>query len=384
MRRDVLIASSVPLAAPWNGADKLVAALIVRHDTENRYIVHTGEHEKWPDPGRIRRIRTRLESPMPTRRQKLRGFGYLLRHAVHADLLHVVASIHGDPRVSASLVRGVSRVARRPLVHTIPSLGDRPLRPRLLPGDVSVVFSQHSLEHLSRHGIENAVRLTPPIDLDRLRPGMPPERLRQELRLGERAILSAGHYGPASGLEGLLAAFASLPRDVADATLVLAYRHHPWQDARRERVRVMDLAARAGVASRTRLLGRVEDMPALIMACATTVLVPRSLESKMDLPLIVLESLALGRPVIVSATPPASEALLGQGGVAVAPGDPAALAGALTELLRSPEGAQAMGERGRTAALRACDPRRVVERYQDVYAMAMDAPRRFGPAATMG
>jgi glycosyltransferase involved in cell wall biosynthesis len=384
MSRDVLMASSVPLAAPWNGADKLVAALIVRHDTENRYIIHTSESQEWPDPSRIRRICTHRANPMPTRAQKLRGFGYLLRNAFHADLLHVVASIHGEPRLSAAFVRAVRKVTRRPLVHTIPSLGDRPLRPRLLPGDVSVVFSRHSSEQLARYGVENVVRLTPPIDLDRLRPGTPPERLRQELGIGERAILSAGHYGRASGLEALVEAFARLPADLADATLVLAYRHHPWQDARRERAGVMDLAARAGVAARTRLLGRVDDMPALIAACATTVLVPRSLESKMDLPLIVLESLALGRPAIVSAAPPASEALLGQGGVAVAPGDPIALAGALTELLRSPTTARAMGERGRAAALEACDPRRVVERYQEVYAMAMAAPPRIGAADTMG
>jgi glycosyltransferase involved in cell wall biosynthesis len=384
MTRDVLMASSVPLAAPWNGADKLVAALIARHDTDNRYIVHTSEDEEWPDAGRIRRIRTRRASPMPTSAQKLRGFGYLLRNAVHADLLHVVASIHGEPRLSASFLRAVRKVTRRPLVHTIPSLGDRPLRPHLLPGDVSVVFSRHASERLARYGVENVVRLMPPIDLDRLRPGTPPERLRHELRIGERAILSAGHYGAASGLDVLVEAFARLPGDLADAKLVLAYRHHPWQDARRERARLMDLAARAGVAARTRLLGRVDDMPALVAACSTTVLVPRSLESKMDLPLIVLESLALGRPVIVSAVPPASEALLGQGGMAVAPGDPSALASALTELLRSPKTARAMGERGRAAALRTCDPRRVVERYQEVYAMAIAAPRPVGAANTIG
>ena len=367
------MASSVPLAAPWNGADKVVAALLARHDTANRYIVHTSEREEWPDATRIRRICARRTSPMPTRSQKLRGFGYLLRNVRHADILHVVASIHDDPRLSARLVRSVRTVSRRPLVHTIPSLGDRPLHARALPGDVSVVFSEHSLGRLARHGIDNVVRLTPPIDLDRLRPGTPPEQLRRELRLGERAVLSAGHYGAASGLEELVEAFATLPGDLADATLVLAYRHHPWQDARRERERVMDLAAEAGVGSRTRLLGRVADMPALIAACATTVLVPSSLESKMDLPLIVLESLALGRPVVVSAAPPASEALLDEGGVAVAPGDPAALADALTQLLRCPEAACAMGDRGRAAALHACDPRRVVARYHEVYARATSA-----------
>jgi glycosyltransferase involved in cell wall biosynthesis len=369
------MASSVPLAAPWNGADKLVAALLARHDTENRYIVHTSAREQWPDPARIRPICAPRASPMPTRSEKLRGFGYLLRNARHADILHVVASIHGDPRMSARLVRSVREIARRPLVHTIPSLGDRPPHAQVLPGDVSVVFSEHSLGLLARHGIDNVVRLTPPIDLDRLRPGTPPERLRRELRLGERAVLSAGHYGAASGLEALVEAFARLPADLADAVLVLAYRHRPWQDPGRERRRVMDLVAKAGLASRTRLLDRVPDMPALIAACATTVLVPSSLESKMDLPLVVLESLALGRPVIVSAVPPASEALLGGGGIAVAPGDPTAIAGALAELLRHPEATRAMGRRGRAATLQACDPRRVVARYREVYAMAMGRSR---------
>jgi glycosyltransferase involved in cell wall biosynthesis len=130
-----------------------------------------------------------------------------------------------------------------------------------------------------------------------------------------------------------------------------------------------------------RVLSSVEDMPALILACAVTVLVPRILASKMDLPLIVLESLALGRPAIVSREPPLAEALFGAGGYAVRAGDHAALTDALTRVLEAPDTAHELGRRGRAATLAACDPATAVSRYQGVYALALQArARRRGTA----
>jgi phosphatidylinositol alpha-mannosyltransferase len=82
---------------------------------------------------------------------------------------------------------------------------------------------------------------------------------------------------------------------------------------------------------------------------------------------VILESLALGRPAIVSDRAPISEALLGGGGHAVPYGDARALAHSLGRLLRDPPLRRDLADRGRAAVLERCDPKRVVTRYQQIY-----------------
>ena len=87
----------------------------------------------------------------------------------------------------------------------------------------------------------------------------------------------------------------------------------------------------------------------------------------MDLPLVILQSLALGRPVIVGDQAPISEALLGDGGYTVPYGDVPALTRSLVRLLSDVGLRERLGERGRDSVLEHCDPEKVVERYQVVY-----------------
>ena len=91
-RRKVLLVSSVPLAAPWNGADKNLARLLALHDQDNAYIVQSDRYEPWSE-ARIQVVRESKASPLPSAGQKLRAMFYLLRQTRRADLVHIVSSI---------------------------------------------------------------------------------------------------------------------------------------------------------------------------------------------------------------------------------------------------------------------------------------------------
>lgn len=123
------------------------------------------------------------------------------------------------------------------------------------------------------------------------------------------------------------------------------------------------------------MVGNVSDMPAVILACAITAPIPGKLASKMDLPLVILESLALERPVIVSDTPPMSEALLG-GGLSVPHRDVPALTTALTQLLSNPRLRAELAAKGHANVLQQCDPARIVEHYQQIYHDALHGRTR--------
>jgi glycosyltransferase involved in cell wall biosynthesis len=98
-----------------------------------------------------------------------------------------------------------------------------------------------------------------------------------------------------------------------------------------------------------RLGGRVvfagyrDDVPALLAGCDVFCL-PSTLEG---LPLVVLEAMAQGKPVVASAVGGTPELVVdGETGLLVPPGDEEALADALDTLMRDPDRARRMGEAG--------------------------------------
>jgi glycosyltransferase involved in cell wall biosynthesis len=364
------MSGSLPLAAPWNGADKNLARILIELDTSNRFIFHTGVDERWDDARGNHIVRSRHTAAMPTAQQKLRSFGFLLRHVRSADLIHLVASLEHPSPLNGLLVRCAAQIGRVPVVHTIPSVGDGMIKRRNFPGAVSVVFSEDTRDRLRSQGITNVIRVYPPVSLARLVPQSEPGAVRRQFDLGERAVLCATHYGPASGIPELIRAFAALPPQLADVVLVMANRTRAGQDRAEEERQVRAVAQQVGVEQRLRILNDVADMPALIRACSVTVLVPGKLASKMDLPLIVLESLALARPAIVSDVPPLCEALLGDSGCRDPYQNIARLTDAIAEIVSNPERAATLGLAGQRAIRDLCDPLRVIDTYQGVFDQA--------------
>ncbi|MGI8910323.1 MAG: glycosyltransferase family 4 protein [Rubrobacteraceae bacterium] len=375
MTRRILVAGSVPLAEPWDGADKNLANLLVRRDPDNHFIVQTGLAEQW-SPLNVTAIRSRRADSMPTTAQKLRGLAYLLRHSGSADLIHAVASLYNPSPWMGPALRAWSAIRQRPFVHTVTSTGDAPIARRNFVGDATVVVSEHTRRRLEGYGITNVFRVHPPLEVERLQPKQrtAPEVLARELRLGDRAVLYPTHYAEKSGIREIIQAFSRLHGypETDDAVLVLACRFHPWQDAEAEKRKVLKQAAEDGILDRVRVLHYVADMPALISACAVTALVPEKLSGKMDLPLVILESLVLGRPVIVADWAPVSEALLGGGGYAVPHGDVPALAASISRLLGNLRLRKELAARGRAAVLKHCSPERVVGHYQRIYERVLE------------
>ncbi len=186
------------------------------------------------------------------------------------------------------------------------------------------------------------------------------DRVRAELGWTGRFIaLYAGAHGRANDLGQLIECAPRLPREV----MVVCVGEGPEKAAlvRRaeglENVRFMHGVGRERVAE----LLRAADCGVATLARADAFLTVY--------PNKVFDALACARPVVVTIDG-ATRALLEDAGAGLyaPPGDPAALAEALTALARSPERARAMGQRGRELVARAFDRRDIARRYADLFA----------------
>ncbi|MBM4260372.1 MAG: glycosyltransferase [Deltaproteobacteria bacterium] len=106
---------------------------------------------------------------------------------------------------------------------------------------------------------------------------------------------------------------------------------------------LQELARRLGVADRVQFCGFVSD-PAAFLAELDIFVMPSLFEG---LGVAALEAMAAGKPVVASKVGGLAESVLdGETGLLVEPGDAAALADAILQLLQAPERAAGMGRRG--------------------------------------
>lgn len=191
------------------------------------------------------------------------------------------------------------------------------------------------------------------VDPEALAPARPAAEVRAELGAPPDApvALSAGALVRRKGFDVLLDAFARVA-DETGAHLWIA-GDGPERDALAERL-----------PPRARLLGRRDDVPALLAACDVFVMPSRA----EGLGVAALEAMAVGRPVVASRVGGLGELVVdGRTGSLVPPDDPAALAGALGPLLADPALRERYGRAGEARVAEGFLPERMVDAYEELY-----------------
>lgn len=197
------------------------------------------------------------------------------------------------------------------------------------------------------------VRLGPAVDVDRFdpQPAPPAERLR---------VLYAGTIGMAQGLDTLVEAARQAGPGVVDVTVAGDGADAPLLRERLGRERIENV----------RMVGSVPhaDVPTLYAAADAAVVLLRDRPLfRGALPTKMLEAMAAGRPILLSARGEAARLVRDCGaGVVVAPEDPGALARAFGDLAADRTRATELGAAGRRCATERFSRERVVGLWWDV------------------
>jgi glycosyltransferase involved in cell wall biosynthesis len=200
-------------------------------------------------------------------------------------------------------------------------------------------------------------------------PGAPP--LQDELRDGPLVGVVA-RLQPEKGVATFLKAVARVAKVVPRARFIVA-GDGPL------RAELEALVGRLGLEQNVYFLGFRSDPRALI-GLLDVLVVPSHTEGA---PLVVLEAMAAGVPVVASAVGGIPDQVRhGEDGLLVPPGDPAALGDAVLELLGDPGLARRMGAAGSRKAATDFSHATMVERAVKVYRTALGLPPTSG--ATVG
>jgi len=248
-----------------------------------------------------------------------------------AGVTRVVACTHGHEAGWAALP------GARPLLRRI---GDEV--------DVLTYLGEYFRVRLARalspEAAERMVRLAPGVDMTTFRPGAGGAAVRDRLGLaGRPVVICVSRMVPRKGQDTLILAWPQVRAEVSDAVLLLVGDGPYAPDLRR-------LAQQVGVSDSVLFTGPVRwaDLPGYYDAADVFAMPCRTRRAGLDvegLGIVYLEASATGLPVIGGDSGGAPDAILdGETGYVVSDGP--GLAARLIELLKDPDKAKAMGEKG--------------------------------------
>ncbi|MCC7542433.1 MAG: glycosyltransferase family 4 protein [Deltaproteobacteria bacterium] len=356
---------SKPLAPPWNDSGKNLVRDVARAMTRHARIVLTtrGGRTDWERVDGVSAEPVYLDSGAfsPPVRQNLRVLTRLLVGR-RADVAHFFFA----PNVrTSSVARVVCATRRMRSVQTVAS-APRSFEPatRLFFGDVVVVLSRATERAAIGAGLAQGRLRRIPACVEPLPVAHADERTRARADLGlpgdARIVLFPGDLEMGGGARRMVRVLASLPSDVR---LVLACR--PKTAGARDAQAALERECReAGLHARLHVFGDTPRIHDLLRAADVVALPSTDLFAKMDQPLVLLEAMSLGRPVVVARETPADE--LADDGSAVAIGSDAELGSALLRLL-DPEEGRRIGALAAASVRARYSPAVVAAAYERIY-----------------
>ncbi|MBV8395968.1 MAG: glycosyltransferase [Actinobacteria bacterium] len=278
----------------------------------------------------------------------------LLVRAYRADIVHTHAhfSINVVARIAARLA-GAQVLSHMHIENVFRSRTGR--RAQIVLDNVTarlcfaiVAVSESTRFSLLRQGYPET-RVTTVYNGIEVRAPVPPVRLADG-----PTVLEVARLAEVKGQRTLIAATAGL-----DATAVLVGADLEGG--------AYEATLRNEAGDRVVFAGHRDDVPALLAGCDIFCL-PSSAEG---LPLVVLEAMAAGKPVVATAVGGVPELVVqGETGLMVVPGDADALRAALAELLADPERARRMGDTGRERVRVSFSARKAADRILRIYESA--------------
>ncbi|MFQ5458267.1 MAG: glycosyltransferase family 4 protein [Myxococcota bacterium] len=358
---------SKPLSPPWNDSGKNLVRDLA--EAAPRHAVRVFAGPGYEPGSRGVRIHRRLGASAyaPGFSQRASVFGAILRVPRDVRALHF---FFAPNPVTSTVARAAMVLNRRPALQTISSSpasysGIR----RLCFGRTIVALSEYNRRKLAEAGVRRVVKIHPGLDLSRQgESAAGAERWREAIGAeGRRVVLYAGDYEFSTGARLVLEMVEPLRKTVPDMLVVFACRRKTAAAGPVE-ARIRSEAESRGLLPNIRFLNEVGDMPGLLTLADLSVMPVERLYAKMDMPLVLLEHMALGRPVVVSDSEPLREVLPGGAGGRVVPhGDVGRLADAVAEFLRDEGARRDAGASARHLVERHFDIRKSAAAYADLY-----------------
>ncbi len=310
MPKKVLLATR-PLVPPWDEASKNFAYFLGREVTDHALTLLTTSVplSGLPASAHEERIFSHGHFDLAT---KLRLLAYLRRTRRDYDVTHYLFT---PTKQNTNLIKWLARPTGRTL-QTVATLREDLYTPTelrsLLFADRIIVYTDRTKNKLETLGFRNVSRIYPGIDLDLYQPRdkNPAVLATYDLTPDDFLVIYPGEYTRLGATDMLAETFLRYFTEHPESNMKFLFACRIKNEA--DRAKREDIRARVKSAGLEKHIlfdeqSATTDMPSLYNTADVVIFPVENLKGKFDVPLIIIEAYACGKPVILSDLPQFAE-----------------------------------------------------------------------------
>jgi len=362
--KNILIISK-PITPPWNDSAKNLVKTLIDHITGYSFNVFTTQGFDYPKDNIVsEKIYKGGIGYQLSVFDKLKTFLRLFAPDSNLSCYHMFFAPYP---LAILALKVIAKIKRKKIIFSICSLPKKEdTLKNLRFADKVVALSVHTKGILEKSGL-SAAYIPPAIDISSLDSSPKIEAVKKRLGLREkRIILYAGDYETLVNNEYLISSIRDVVAKSKDLNFVFACRVKTETSKIREESLKNDVA-QSGLSEYTTFLNEVSDMHDLIASSTISIFPVLSTYRKMDIPLILIESLAYGIPLIIPDIAPVNEIYKADVGIKIDLTNPFGLSKAISDLLKDPKQYSRISENAKSAALKYFDAPVMADGYAGLY-----------------
>ncbi len=362
-----------PINPPYDDGAKNMVMGLARRISEHCFYFVSSFGKKFRDEGNIIFIRS------PFQKKGKHSMSFLQKLYVFFITVFMVRKVDvfqffftPQPYFSAFYKKFVKKNCKKSIqivtsIHTLFDKNKDDAIPSLFFADRVIVHSDYAAKKLSDMGVKNTVRVYPGVETSRFKP-LSSENGRVS---GDTVkVVYPGTYkilNDSYSFGDLLNIVSEVTKKIPGLEFIMACRVRTGEDeALKNEFKL--LLGRNGIKNFT-LLDTVDDIPSLFNGCVSGILpVMRPMVGILEIPLVLLELAALGKPVIYGDATPLDELEKKGIGIMVAGGSVKAYIDSLVKCIEDEKFASEIGNRSREAVTKDFTMDAVASQYRDIYA----------------
>lgn len=308
MSKKVLLATR-PLVPPWDEASKNFAYFLGKEVTGHSLTLLTTSQILTDLPTSVHQEPI-FESGHFNFQAKRSLFSYLRQSRKKFDITHYLFT---PTKQNTRLITWFAKPQGKTL-QTVATLRDDLYSPRelksLLFGDHIIVYTDRSKEKLASLGFANVTRIYPGIDLERFSPKPKNQSLLTDLGLKPEhfVVIYPGEYVRLGATDMLTKTFLTYFKEHPETNLRFVFACRVKNEAdEKKKWEIHHTFAEEKLLDYVAFSDTITDMAGLYNTADVVVFPVGNLNGKFDVPLIIIEAYACGKPVILSDLPQFSE-----------------------------------------------------------------------------
>ncbi len=358
-----------PIALPWDEASKNFAYNLAVNSPDFEFTLLT--NGIIPDlPKNVH------QKPIYTSNsfdffQKIKLLKFLRKSKDDFDILHYIFT---PTKQNSFLLKKFARSERAKTIQTIATLRkdlfkDNDFK-KILFADKIVTYSKYAKNRLNNMGFSNVEQIYPGIDLELYKPALKDTKLltTYNLQQDDFIVTYPGEFvrlGATDDIVSMIFQYTSIL--VRNKTkIIFACRVKNKKDVEKKE-EIQNKLKEKGLLDLVRFPETFMTLDKMLNASDLVIFPIREMKGKFDVPLVVVEAMACGKPVIISDLPILREFANNQNSVIIKSGDIKQLMDAILDLYGNKEKREMIGKNARKFVEENFDIKKAAEEYQKIY-----------------